>query len=69
MNISSAIINNENAGMASMETSQIIDLFSLEGGDDKPREEVEGLSQLWEEAEYEDLQVDDFLKNLQDRRT
>ena len=32
------------------------------------KDAVANLSQLWDEAEYEDLQVDDFLKNLQSRR-
>jgi TATA-binding protein-associated factor len=82
LNISSAIINNENAGIASMGTDQIIDLFSLEGkGDEESKKKeststgkvgakdvLEGLDQLWDEKEYDDLQVDDFLKNIQSRR-
>lgn len=83
MNISSAIINSENAGIASMGTDQIIDLFSVDSGDgngeDKnvasqsagkigAKDAIANLGQLWNEAEYEDLQVDDFLKNIQSRR-
>lgn len=85
MNISSAIINSENAGIASMGTDQIIDLFSVDsggdasgaGGDEKKtalagkvgaKDAIANLGQLWDEGEYEDLQVDDFLKNVQARR-
>lgn len=74
MNISSAIINSDNSGIASMGTDQIIDLFSLEGGKEKEKvktggKAIEGLSALWDEGEYDDLEVDDFLLNLKNRRT
>jgi TATA-binding protein-associated factor len=83
MNISSAIINSENAGIASMGTDQIIDLFTVDSGDGKgedkkqagntagkmgAKDAIANLGQLWDENEYEDLQVDDFLKNIQSRR-
>lgn len=61
-----------------MGTDQIIDLFSLEADDQAKtdpsakagtsKDVIEGLDQLWDEAEYEDLQVDDFLKNIRSRR-
>jgi TATA-binding protein-associated factor len=83
INISSAIINSENADISTMGTDQIVDLFSIDSGDGSGRAEdkkdgssgkvgakdaIANLSQLWDEAEYEDLQVDDFLKNLKSRR-
>jgi hypothetical protein len=61
-----------------MGTDQIMDLFSLDGGDQEKSSSVEGkvgtkeilesLDQLWDEAEYDDLEVDDFLANLKSRR-
>jgi hypothetical protein len=57
-----------------MDTDQIFDLFNLDG-DDKTKSEklktklsskeaIEGLDKLWDEEEYEDLAVDEFLNNL-----
>lgn len=65
-----------------MGTDQIIDLFSVDSGieGDKPekaaasngkmgaKDVIENLGQLWDEAEYEDLKVDDFLNNIKSRR-
>ena len=58
-----------------MDTTQILDLFALEGdGQDEKKvdetqqmtskEAMENLSKLWDEKEYDDLGVDDFLSNL-----
>jgi hypothetical protein len=63
-----------------MGTDQIIDLFSLEAGEVQGKKDtsadagtskdvIEGLDQLWDEAEYDDLQVDDFLNNIKSRRS
>ncbi|KAJ3309940.1 btaf1 RNA polymerase II, B-TFIID transcription factor-associated, 170kDa [Boothiomyces sp. JEL0838] len=77
LNLSSSIITSDNAGIASMDTNQIFDLFSLEG-EEKPqknanqkvssKEAIEGLEQLWSEDQYDDLAVDDFLQDLKSRR-
>ena len=74
MNIASTVINQENTGIKSMDTGQILDLFSLgPGKDDKKKdssgkstskEVLEGLDELWEESQYEDLDTSSFLKNL-----
>ena len=59
-----------------MDTSQILDLFSLDSeekdetnNNDESRqltskEAMETLGKLWDENEYDDLAVDDFLSNL-----
>ncbi|KAI9209494.1 uncharacterized protein BJ171DRAFT_487176 [Polychytrium aggregatum] len=86
LNIASSVINQDNSGLRSMDTDQILDLFSLDGGAggdvggggalDQGRgakkkegkmtakEIVEGLENLWDEKQYEDLELDEFLKNL-----
>ncbi|KAJ3082443.1 TATA-binding protein-associated factor mot1 [Quaeritorhiza haematococci] len=89
LNIASSIINQENAGLRSMDTDQILDLFQVgaetatttskkqkavasassggaEGsGKMSAKEVLEGLEGLWDEKQYEDLGVDEFLKGLQ----
>ena len=77
MNLSTSIINSDNSGIASMDTNQIFDLFSLENEEksNKPinqkvgsKEAIEGLEQLWDEDQYDDLEVNDFLQDLKSRR-
>ncbi|KAJ3080001.1 TATA-binding protein-associated factor mot1 [Rhizoclosmatium hyalinum] len=76
LNIASSIINQDNAGIESMETSQILDLFSL-GGDSKSnesadpnrqltqKEAVAAMGALWDEKQYESFDdMGDFLKGL-----
>ncbi|KAJ3196679.1 btaf1 RNA polymerase II, B-TFIID transcription factor-associated, 170kDa [Irineochytrium annulatum] len=79
MNIASSIINADNAGIESMDTDQILDLFSV-GGDQgrsvKPvavdegekkvgmKEVLENLGGLWDEKQYDSLEINDFLANL-----
>ncbi|KAI8620249.1 hypothetical protein BC830DRAFT_1100132 [Chytriomyces sp. MP71] len=78
LNIASSIINQDNAGIESMDTSQILDLFQV--GGDKPastesadpnkkvtlKEAMEGLGALWDESQYESMQdMGDFMKGLQ----
>ncbi|KAJ3070374.1 btaf1 RNA polymerase II, B-TFIID transcription factor-associated, 170kDa [Podochytrium sp. JEL0797] len=79
LNIAASIINQDNAGIESMDTNQILDLFAL-GGDGKAasnepvdpnkkastKEILEGLGQLWDEKQYESLDdMSEFLKGLQ----
>jgi hypothetical protein len=58
-----------------MDTDQILDLFSLEGKDTNTKgansdramtskEAIENLGKLWDEDQYDDLAVDDFLSSL-----
>lgn len=73
INIASSIINQDNSGIASMDTNQIMDLFAL--GDDTSSDHVEtagkatakhvlsGLETLWDESQYEDME-NDFFKSL-----
>jgi TATA-binding protein-associated factor len=72
LNIASSVINQDNTGLGSMDTDQILDLFSIgggEGGDDKKKDEaggetkkasmkevLEGLDQLWDEKQYESFE-------------
>jgi TATA-binding protein-associated factor len=69
MNIASSIINQDNSGIASMDTDQIMDLFSLgEDESDKKRQTgkittkqaLSGLDELWDESQYDDMQNDFF---------
>lgn len=47
MNIASTIVSQQNAGLASMDTNQLLDLFDVEqGGQQEPNEEVEGDSKV-----------------------
>nr|KAJ3419461.1 TATA-binding protein-associated factor mot1 [Polyrhizophydium stewartii] len=91
LNIASSVINQDNSGIASMDTSQILDLFTLEGdsrssgggggggggggagasggaaktdGKVSAKKALEGLDALWDESQYDDMNVDDFLKKL-----
>ncbi|KAJ3027148.1 UNVERIFIED_CONTAM: btaf1 RNA polymerase II, B-TFIID transcription factor-associated, 170kDa [Siphonaria sp. JEL0065] len=79
LNIASSIINQDNAGIESMDTNQILDLFSLgaegKASSNEPvdpnkkastKEILEGLGQLWDEKQYESFDdMGDFLKGLQ----
>lgn len=59
-----------------MDTDQILDLFTLEPGDDVKKDSNEGesrvsakkaienLGELWDESQYDDLKVDEFVKSL-----
>ncbi|KAJ3393095.1 btaf1 RNA polymerase II, B-TFIID transcription factor-associated, 170kDa [Entophlyctis sp. JEL0112] len=71
LNIASSIINADNTGIESMDTKEILDLFSLgdqakggKSGDDgagdsnkkaTTKEILEGLGALWDEKQYEDM--------------
>jgi len=69
LNIASSIINQENSGIESMDTDQIMDLFDL--GEEKKSKEsssgkatmkqvLAGLDNLWDESQYENIQKDFF---------
>jgi hypothetical protein len=59
-----------------MDTDQILDLFSVgaekpkEGGPSDPSKKVsakkilEEMDEIWDESQYETLEVDDFLQSL-----
>ncbi|KAI9096118.1 hypothetical protein DFS34DRAFT_154547 [Phlyctochytrium arcticum] len=77
MNIASSVINQENAGLKSMDTDQILDLFSIDSSNAKKtkkaadsnkktsrKEILEGLEGLADQDQYEDLDVGGFLKGL-----
>ncbi|KAJ3152127.1 TATA-binding protein-associated factor mot1 [Geranomyces michiganensis] len=80
LNIASSVINQENSGLKSMDTDQILDLFSLGSSDaaaatkkkdSNPHGHKPGASQILAELEelsdqtqYEDLNVNEFLKGL-----
>ncbi|KAI9355406.1 SNF2 family N-terminal domain-containing protein [Zopfochytrium polystomum] len=80
LNIASSVINQDNTGIGTMDTDQILDLFSF--GDSKgdkrkeasaddtkkmsAREVLEGIGSLWDENQYEAFDsVDGFLSTLQ----
>ncbi|KAL5034972.1 hypothetical protein BDV3_004461 [Batrachochytrium dendrobatidis] len=83
LNLASSVINQENTGIASMDTSQILDLFSLDAdakggrgdtygkagdagsGPVSAKKAIENLEGLWDESQYDDMHVDEFLKGLQ----
>lgn len=70
MNIANTIVNQQNSGLQSMDTDQILDLFSVPGGtgEEKPKKDTEGeiakrvgpkavldnLESLWDEKQYEE---------------
>ncbi|KAJ3392307.1 TATA-binding protein-associated factor mot1 [Lobulomyces angularis] len=77
LNIASAVINQENSGLKSMDTEQILDLFSLgpgqedskkkkmkEKGKQTTKDIIDSLDGLWDESQYEEFGVGEFLKNL-----
>jgi TATA-binding protein-associated factor len=72
LGIAGSVITSENAGMGSMGTDQILDLFSV-GEEGKKevvkegsgrKEMLEGLGGLWDEAEYDEFDTSEFLKGL-----
>ncbi|KAI8812840.1 SNF2 family N-terminal domain-containing protein [Cladochytrium replicatum] len=76
LNIASSVINEDNAGLKSMDTGMILDLFSLSSekekgakqAQDKPatgvKAAIQGLDQLWDD-EYKDFgDVNEFMRKL-----
>ncbi|RIB21561.1 hypothetical protein C2G38_2134285 [Gigaspora rosea] len=87
LNIANSIVNQQNSGLQSMDTEQILDLFNVtsdssKGGQGKsisitsdgssfgkgkkitPKNLVEGLENLWDDKQYEDLNLDNFIESL-----
>ena len=80
MNIASSVINQENTGLKSMDTDQILDLFHVSAvtedsskkksveskrtGKATTKEVLENLEALWDESQYDDMGVDSFLQRL-----
>lgn len=88
IDVASQVVNQQNAGLASMQTDQILDLFSLgetadgelERGDGAEEDAVDvvtgqvkekgkkglfdDLGELWDESQYEEYNMDDFLKKM-----
>ncbi|KAI9288630.1 hypothetical protein BC943DRAFT_288000 [Umbelopsis sp. AD052] len=70
LNIANTIVNQQNSGLQSMDSNQILDLFSVPGGngEEKPKKDTEGeiakrvgpkavldnLESLWDEKQYEE---------------
>lgn len=78
LNIASTVVNQDNSTLKTMDTDQILDLFSAEANEksDKPGEQkkkegnmttkefINSLGDMDHTDEYEDLNMDDFLNRL-----
>jgi TATA-binding protein-associated factor len=75
LNIATSVITQDNSGISSMGTDQILDLFQMgesktEGSGKKSdgpatqKELLENLGDLWDESQYDDFDTDTFLKQL-----
>ncbi|CAG8585522.1 5915_t:CDS:10, partial [Racocetra fulgida] len=87
LNIANSIVNQQNSGLQSMDTEQILDLFNVTTDSSKgvqsksasitsdgsgfgkgkkitPKNLVEGLENLWDDKQYEDLNLDNFIESL-----
>ncbi|KAJ2730865.1 TATA-binding protein-associated factor mot1, partial [Coemansia sp. Cherry 401B] len=78
LHMANSIVNQQNAGLASMNTDQLLDLFDAapakakpkEGGAEQPAKSVskaiEGLEELWDANQYEDeFNLDQFIQSLE----
>ena len=75
LNIANSVVNQDNAGLSSMDTDNILDLFRV-GDSTKPEKNetgskkvsakkiIEEMGELWDESQYEDFKVDGFLDSL-----
>ncbi|CAG8802968.1 35949_t:CDS:2, partial [Racocetra persica] len=91
LNIANSIVNQQNSGLQSMDTEQILDLFNVttdiskgvqsksasftsdgsgfgKGKKITPKNLVEGLENLWDDKQYEDLNLDNFIESLNSER-
>ena len=70
-----SVISDDNSSMGSMQTDQVLDLFSLDSGGASRDQEAGGgggakavldnLPELWNEEQYsEEYNMDSFIKNL-----
>lgn len=79
LNIANTIVNQENSGLASMATDQLLDLFSTEGHHAESSSQkansvnpskglkamLQDMTALWDESEYEtEYNVTNFLASL-----
>ena len=91
LNIANSIVNQQNSGLQSMDTEQILDLFNVttdhngrsqKGGKNvstsgsgssfsskgkklsATKNVLEGLENLWDDTQYEDLNLDNFIESL-----
>ncbi|CAI2172682.1 1119_t:CDS:10 [Funneliformis geosporum] len=89
LNIANSIVNQQNSGLQSMDTEQILDLFNVttdhnnrnqKGGNSSTsgtgsgfakgkkisatKNVLEGLENLWDDTQYEDLNLDNFIESL-----
>lgn len=78
LNIATSVITQDNSGMGSMDTDQILDLFQMGASDDTgkkkdttsssgpstQKELLESLDKLWDESEYDSFDTDTFLQQL-----
>ncbi|RHZ83144.1 hypothetical protein Glove_99g122 [Diversispora epigaea] len=87
LNIANSIVNQQNSGLQSMDTDQILDLFNVttdhknmqKGGNNSsagnrgfgskgkkisPKNILDGLENLWDDTQYEDLNLDNFIESL-----
>ncbi|KAI9145271.1 hypothetical protein BKA69DRAFT_1108764 [Paraphysoderma sedebokerense] len=80
LNIANQIVNQQNSSLTTMDTDQILDLFSVSSTpSDREKQKakdknkkvggakaaLEGLSELWDEKEYEEeYNLDEFIKTL-----
>ncbi|CAJ0752198.1 15832_t:CDS:10 [Entrophospora sp. SA101] len=88
LNIANSVVNQQNSGLQSMDTDQILDLFNVtldnrkggsSGGDGgssssdivskhkklSTKNILEGLDNLWDDSQYEDLNLDNFIESLE----
>ncbi|KAJ2201831.1 TATA-binding protein-associated factor mot1 [Coemansia sp. RSA 520] len=75
LHMANTIVNQQNAGLASMNTDQLLDLFNVAPPTEKPKPKpdgvnsqvkaVEGLEELWDASQYEDeYNLDQFIQSL-----
>lgn len=80
LNIANTIVNQENSGLTSMATDQLLNLFSIEGKSDNPqgsqsvlykspskglKSMLQDMTELWNESEYDsEYNVNNFLCSL-----
>uniref|UniRef100_A0A1I7UC40 SNF2 family domain-containing protein n=1 Tax=Caenorhabditis tropicalis TaxID=1561998 RepID=A0A1I7UC40_9PELO len=81
LNTAQALIGADNTSMMTMETGELMNMFTLDGDEPKPSSSHEGppskktkksagdpsqeinLASMWDETQYDDFQVDSFLRN------
>mgnify|MGYP001795046202 CR=1 FL=1 len=74
LNIANTIVNQENSGLTSMATDQLLDLFSVDAHGDLPtgaqpskglKAMLQDMTELWDESDYDtEYNVENFLATL-----